>query len=1044
MKRLFLFGTILLLSLSGGKAQEKNDWENEHVFGINKLEPHSSFFGYESEELALVKDRSRSNRFKSLNGDWKFYYSKNLASSPEDFYASDYNSGDWKTIPVPSNWQMHGYGFPIYVNQPYEWADDRFPQLTDMKVPDPPNVPKDFNPTGSYLTTFVIPSDWKNDSVILHFGAVSSAMYVWINGNKVGYSQGSKTPAEFDITPYLKTGENLLAVRVFRWSDGSYLECQDFWRMSGITRDVYMYARPKSYIRDYWAKAGLVNNYRDGQLDVTVDLAGDKLKRGQASIVLTDLQGRVVASHKEEVQGNTLRYKAVVPEVLQWSAENPNLYTLSITLKSGGTIIQSLTSKVGFRTVEIKDSQLLVNGMPVYLKGVNLHEHHPVTGHVVDKETMEKDIRLMKEFNINAVRTSHYPQPEYWYELCDKYGLYLVDEANIESHGMGYGEKSLAKRESWKEAHVERVKRMFERDKNHPSVLIWSLGNEAGNGVNFYAAYNWLKEHDKTRPVQYERVDIGWGKSFDWNSDIVVPMYFTIDYLEKYQENPDKRPLILCEYAHSMGNSTGNLQDYWNVIEKFPKLQGGFIWDWVDQGLLKRNENGESYFAYGGDYGPQGVPSDANFLANGLIHADRTIHPALWEVKKVYQNLDFKLAMAEGNILRIHNKYFFTDTGDFDFFWKLFKNGEIAESGSLGQVDIAPQGTEALKLHLPTLQPGHEYFLQVAAQLKSDQGLLQKGHIAAAEEFQLTPYAYPTFNMTPGKKLASEVQDGILRVSGENFTIDFNTLTGELEKYIYDETILIDGSVQPNFWRAPTDNDFGNGNQKSSEPWKATVDNMQQTTFDYSDGDGSCIVDVSYRLGLTGNSLKIRYTVNHDGEIKVEQQMTASNVKSHYLPRFGMKFTMPGSFEYVTWYGRGPFENYQDRNSAAFIACYTSNVADLYVPYIRPQENGHRTDVRWVTFQNASGYGLRIEALENIGFNAHFQPDSEFDPGMEKKQRHTTDVRKYPNVFISVDQRQTGVGGDDSWGAWPHEQYRLDPMKAYSLEYYMKPVITKP
>ncbi|MCB0472414.1 MAG: beta-galactosidase, partial [Flavobacteriaceae bacterium] len=559
MKQLTLFLATFFVFYFEMKAQDQNDWENERVFGINKLEPHSSFFGYETETLALENDMMRSDRFLLLNGDWKFNYSENLAKSPDDFYRTDYDSTDWKTIPVPSNWQLHGYGFPIYVNQPYEWADSRFPQFTDMTEPDPPHVPKNYNPVGSYLRTFRIPSNWKGNSVILHFGAVSSAMYVWVNGKQVGYSQGSKTPAEFDIAPYLKEGNNLLAVKVFRWSDGSYLECQDFWRMSGITRDVYLYTKPNYHIQDIWAKADLINNYTDGLLEVKVELNGEKPEGSILEFLLKDEYNVLIASHKEEKLSNMVNYNAFVPEVKKWSAEKPNLYTLQINLKIPGKIIQSTAIKVGFRSVEIKDSQLLVNGLPIYLKGVDLHEHHPVTGHVLDRETMEKDLRLMKEHNINAVRTSHYPQPEYWYELCDKYGLYLVDEANIESHGMGYGERSLAKKESWKEAHIERVRRMFERDKNHPSVVIWSLGNEAGNGVNFYAAYNWLKEHDKTRPVQYERVDIGWGKSFDWNTDIIVPMYFTIDYLEKFQNRPEDKPLILCEYAHSMGNSTGNL-----------------------------------------------------------------------------------------------------------------------------------------------------------------------------------------------------------------------------------------------------------------------------------------------------------------------------------------------------------------------------------------------------------------------------------------------------------------------------------------------------
>ncbi|MCB0485486.1 MAG: DUF4981 domain-containing protein [Flavobacteriaceae bacterium] len=1040
MKQVHLFLILILLSAFGVHSQEVNDWENENIYGINKMEPHSSFFGYESKELAHANERSNSNRFLSLNGDWKFQYSKNIVSSPNEFYKTDYNSSDWETIPVPSNWQLHGYDFPIYVNQTYEWADSRFPQLTDMKEPNPPYVPKDFNPVGSYITAFKIPTNWKKSSVILHFGAVSSAMYVWVNGNKVGYSQGSKTPAEFDITPYLNVGDNLLAVKVFRWSDGSYLECQDFWRMSGITRDVYLYVRPKSFIRDFRINAGLANKYNDGLLEMKVDLEGEKPEKGTIEFVLKDQNNNIVTSLTEEIQGSTIEFNTVIPEVLKWSAEKPHLYTQYITLKSNDTVIQATMNKVGFRSVETKNGQLLVNGMPVYLKGVNLHEHHPETGHVVDKKTMEKDIRLMKENNINAVRTSHYPQPEYWYDLCDKYGLYVVDEANIESHGMGYGDRSLAKKESWKGAHVERIKRMFERDKNHPSVIIWSLGNEAGNGVNFYAAYNWLKAQDNTRPVQYERVDIGWGKSFDWNTDIIVPMYFKIDYLEKYQNRQENKPLILCEYAHSMGNSTGNLQDYWDVIKKYPKLQGGFIWDWVDQGLLKRNEKGEQYFAYGGDFGPEGVPSDANFLANGLINADRTIHPALWEVKKVYQNLDFELVTENAYLLKITNNHFFTTTDEFNIYWKLLKNGKKEVSGVIKSIAIPPQQAEEILLDLPQLGQGSEYFLQVEAKLNKDEGLLKKGHSIAAEEFQLSPLVKPVFNIKPGGKLKLKKKNELLNVKGKNFTIVFNTATGELQKYIYDGKVLINGNLQPNFWRAPIDNDFGNRNHEKSRAWKMTTDSIRLSSFNYTNKKGICIVDVSCSLPLTKNNVNISYSINNKGELKIKEEMTASGIQSQYIPRFGMKFTMPESFDRVNWYGRGPFENYQDRNTAAFVAHYEADVADLYVPYIRPQENGYKTDVRWITFTNTSGFGLCIEAPETFGFNAHHQPDAEFDPGKEKKQRHTIDIKNYPNVYINIDYKQTGVGGDDSWGAWPHEQYRLDPNKAYTFEYFIKPI----
>ncbi len=612
MKKLFFLTAIFSLLQINSRAQEV--WENPDIIGINKMDPHANAIPYTSLKDALVGKINNSEYVRSLNGNWKFLWSENPVSVPKDFYNPEFNDSDWNEIPVPSNWELQGYGIPIYINQPYEFADPRSP-FTEMLRPDPPHVPHDYNPVGTYRTSFNVPAHWQGRRVILHFGAVKSAMFVWVNGEKAGYSQGSKLPAEFDITDFVKEGKNLLAVEVLRWSDGSYLECQDFWRISGIERDVYLWSVPNIHIYDYFAHADLDERYDNGLLNTTVQIRNSTKpdnKKYTLTLKLFGLKNKQVLKEKK-VFVNTekdleLDFSSEIDDVRKWTAETPELYTLVLELKKGESIIEMVSHKIGFRKVEIKDGQLLVNGMPVLIKGVNRHEHDEYTGHVISHKLMEKDIALMKQYNINAVRTCHYPDDPYWYELCDKYGIYLIDEANIESHGMGYRpDRTLGNNPAWKKAHLDRVKRMVERDKNHPSVIIWSMGNEAGDGVNFDTVSAWLHHRDPSRPVHYERA------LKRPTVDIYSPMYPSIGYIERYAQSDPYRPLIMCEYAHSMGNSTGNLQDYWDVIEKYPALQGGFIWDWVDQGLAKKDKNGVKYWAYGGDYGPDTIPSDGNF-----------------------------------------------------------------------------------------------------------------------------------------------------------------------------------------------------------------------------------------------------------------------------------------------------------------------------------------------------------------------------------------------------------------------------------------------
>lgn len=1029
------------------------DYQNQSIIGRHKLPPRASFitFAQPTSQMAW----RQSLKYKSLNGKWRFHWSENPGKRPQDFYSKSFDDQTWGFIPVPSNWQLQGYGYPIYVNWPYEFADPRSP-FTEMKEPVPPKVPNDYNPVGSYRTTFTLPLGWQKDQVILHFGAVSSAMYVWINGHKVGYSQGSKTPAEFDITQYLQEGDNLLAVEVYRWSDGSYLECQDFWRMSGITRDVYIYSRPYTHIDDIYVLAGLQNNYQDGVLNLKVALSKKDKAAISVMVKLLDEEKILYQEKKEGVSSianDTLHFTSIINNIKPWSAEMPALYNLYITLWDGdGKILETTSLKVGFRVSEVRNNQYLLNGKPILLKGVNLHEHNGLTGHVVDEATMRKDIQLMKQFNINAVRTSHYPQPELWYQLCDEYGMYVVDEANIESHGMGYGEKSLAKDSTWQLAHLERTKRLYARDKNHPSVIIWSMGNEAGNGINFYTDYKWLKRHDPSRPVQYERVQKGWGPtaSFDWDSDILVPMYPSIESLKIYGQK-FKKPVIMCEYAHSMGNSTGNLQEYWDVIEAEPTLQGGFIWDWVDQGLRK-TENNKSYWAYGGDFGPQNVPSDNNFMANGLVFADRSIHPALWEVKKVYANIAFTIDKNSQGVIKVTNKNFFKDLGNVKYNWQVAANGNIVKSGLIKPKKIPPGMTAKLNIALPKMDTLQEYLLTIRALVNDKEPLLPANHEIVADQFLLQGKYRIDESGHQGGKLTVTADSKSLKIKGAGFSYGFSIDNGRLNSVVKDgQELLLDG-LKANFWRAPTDNDFGNKMPSRLEMWKKASNQQVLETFRMVTKSGKEIdidANTSYKrmpqvqliatfdLPAVNGELVMSYTIHANNLVTINMKLTGLQDSLPEIPRVGTSFKIKQSFNTVNYYGAGPFENYCDRNTAALVGLYTTRVEDMYVPYIRPQENGHRTETRWVSFTNPKGKGILIQATGKFEFNAHHEDITAFDPGAHKQQRHTTDVVRKEFVNVSIDYLHMGVGGDDSWGAKPHPQY-LIPAREYNFTYFIR------
>lgn len=1025
------------------EEQENPPWENPKVNEINRQMPRARFIPFANVEQARSEDKWKSPMIQSLNGMWKFHLAQNPAERPYWFFKDDFDTRNWDEIKVPSNWEREGYDYPIYVNIKYPHKKT------------PPKIQEHYNPVGSYKRTFEIPSNWKGKEVILHFGAASSMLNVWVNEEFVGYSEDSKTPAEFNITKYLKPGENSLAVEIFRWCDGSYLEDQDFWRMSGMTRDVYLLARGQQQIQDFRVISGLDETYTDGifSLDVDVMNLGEKTGSTEIEVVLND-NGNEVASFSEKVNSGkqNIPFQAQIPQVKKWSAEYPNLYELIITLKNADGIVEVIRHEVGFRTVEIKDAKLLINGQYVYLKGANLHEHHDVTGHVVNKETMLKDILTMKAHNLNAVRTSHYPQPELWYELCNKYGLYVIGEANIESHGMGYGEESLAKDPDWKEAHLYRTRNMFERDKNQPSIIIWSLGNEAGNGVNFYATYDYLKSADQTRPVQYERAIL------EYNTDIFCPMYMRIEGMEKYAQSNPERPLIQCEYAHAMGNSVGNLQDYWDVIEKYDVLQGGFIWDWVDQGLLTTNEDGEEFWAYGGDFGPDTVPSDGNFCLNGLVNPDRGVKPHLLEVKKVYQYIGFEPADLKNGVINIKNKYAFRNLSDFSFTWEITGDGNVVKSGTLDEIEALPGEVVPANIDVSlNAEPGVEYFLNLKAMLKNRDGLLEAGTELAAEQFKL-PVFVPAgkVNRANFPAIAVDENDNSITVTGENFSVAFDKNAGAMSSYKKGETEFLESGPVPNFWRAPIDNDFGNNLHKRSRVWREAEKNRQVAAVSVNQKAGN-VAEVEFKFNLVNEAgEKIAdynsvYTVYGSGDVVVNNHFKMTKDDLPEIVRMGMNLIMPRRFDQMAWLGRGPHESYWDRKTSAFVGLYEGSVADQYWAYLRPQENGNKTDVRWLAITDSNGNGLFFGGMPLLEVSAHHNLQEDFEsversfnnqPGETPAlNRHTTDVKPRDLTSVNVDYKQMGVGGDNSWGAWTHDQYRLTE-KEYRYSFRMRAIST--
>ncbi|MFC1726000.1 glycoside hydrolase family 2 TIM barrel-domain containing protein [candidate division KSB1 bacterium] len=1015
-----------------------NDWENPAVFAVNKEKPHCTYIPYADIESAIENNKEESPYYKSLNGTWKFNWVKKPADRPVDFYRDDFDVSGWDDILVPSNWEFQGYGIPLYTDEAYPFPAN------------PPHVPHDWNPVGSYKRTFIVPDGWKDRQVFLHFGGVKSAFYLWINDLKVGYSQDSKTPAEFNVTKYLRKGKNTLSLEVYRWSDGAYLEGQDYWKVSGIERDVFLYSIPQVNIKDYFVSADLDKNYDDGQLNVTVDLKNylhENIEGYSVSIDLLDKEKKSVLVHPSEKNikidsksESQLKFEYFVRTPDKWTAETPNLYTLVLVLKdNSGKTVEAVSCKVGFRKIEIRNKQLLINGVPVYIKGVNRHEHEPETGRVVSEKYMIMDIQLMKQFNINAVRTSHYPNVPRWYELCDEYGLYVIDEANIESHGMGYDpDKTLGNDPVWREAHIARAAAMLERDKNHPSIIIWSMGNEAGDGVNFEAVYKWIKERDPSRPVQYEQADQ------KPHTDIICPMYRTIDHLKEYIKNGIDRPLILCEYAHAMGNSVGNFLDYWDYIYSVRELQGGFIWDWVDQGFGQKTADGEEYWAYGGDFGPPDIPNDKNFLINGLVFPDREIHPHIWEVKKVYQYFTFKPVDLKTSEIEITNRYDFTNSDKYNLNWIVTGDEKTVASGSIHPLSIPPHGKKTVKISLPVIdiEPGVEYFLKLSFILKESTGILSKGWEAAWEQFKLPVFEpYPKVDITVMQNLSLRETSDRAEINGRNFSILFDKKEGVLSSLKYEGTEIIRTGPVPNFWRAPTDNDFGGNMQKRLTVWKDAGKKRKIEGIEIKQvNNKEIIISVNSELPSVSSKYFTDYRILGSGDIIVSGRFKPGYEELPELPRFGMQMILPVEFDNMTWYGRGPFESYWDRKTGAPVGIYSGTVAEQYHPYIRPQENGNKTDVRWVTLKNKNGTGILAAGLPLISISAgHFSID-DFENGPEKEQRHTYHLKKRDLVTFNIDYKQMGVGGDTSWGdrAKPHPEYTLYP-KEYSYSFRLRP-----
>ena len=1039
MRNTILTITALLMALVARAEGDTPYWEQPEVYAINKLPARASLTPYKNTEAA--SERKPSELVLSLNGEWNFRWAAQPDEAPEGFWAEGYDDSTWDTMPVPGNWEIEGYGYPIYTNVNYPHPND------------PPHVPLYDNPTGCYRKSFTLPEGWDSRRTILHFESGLAAMYIWVNGSEVGYSEGTKTAVEFDITPYLRKGDNTIAIKGLRWSDGSYLEDQDFWRLSGFDRGIKLYSVDHIRIGDVHVVADLDETYANGLYNALVTLQNTNDKPFKGVIEVSLLKTRYDYATREQrcdkaiamfSKGITVEacsnldidFSRKLANIGTWSHERPTLYTTLVTLKDlKGNIIECTACNTGFRKVEIKDGILLLNGKPLLINGVNIHEHNPATGHVVNTELMIKDIDLMKQHNINAVRTSHYPQPTEWYDLCDIHGILLVDEANIECHGCGtgwhdsYPEFHPSHREEWKGTHHDRVRSMVERDKNHPSVIIWSMGNESSDGEVYGEMYDWIHKRDKTRPVQLEQ---GYGGE---HTDIICPMYSPFSELERYASRTLTKPFILCEYAHAMGNSTGNLREFYDIINSSPHLQGGFIWDWVDQGIDAKGRDGRHYWAYGGDFGAYMYTHDENFCCNGLVLPDRTPHPGLMEVKKVYQDIEFEYSDGK---LRIKNNFNFNDLSQYSFSYTLHREGEIVEQEALQNIQCAAGESVEIELTLPAMDNGKEYTLELAASAMM-QDLVNPGtvqtRVIATEQFVLQPYNF-TYAQPVGS-IEIDEGDGWLAAYAGGCGVLFNTKTGGLARYVSAERDLMWQLPEPWFWRAPTDNDWGAGFQRTANVWRTNRRKALGATVEKH--DDRVVVTGKYYLVDAPSEYTLTYTFMADGALKVEAEWKRQGEYVPELPRFGMRMIFPQNYTHLTFYGRGPWENYSDRNESSFIGLYEQSTSEQLFPYVRPQESGNKSDVRYVELRNDLGIGVRIEGLQPLNISAMPYRSEDLDPGLTKKQMHYSDIEPRREVVLHVDLAQRGLGGDDSWGAQPHDKYRLTA-DSYSYGYIIRPI----
>ena len=1034
-----MFSCACLAVLSAEAQKDKPWWLDPEVNEVNTMAPRAAFFAYETENLAKADQKARSERYLSLEGKWKFNFSKDHDKAPRDFYSLKYDDSQWTDFPVPGILELNGYGDAIYSNNGYPWR-------TQFR-PEPPFVEERNNYTGSYRKMVTVPADWKGERIYLHVGSATSNLMVWVNGKFVGYSEDSKVSAEFDLTKYLTPGkENLIAMQVMRWCDGSYLEDQDFWRFTGIAREVYLYARPQAHIADLFITPDLVNNYQDGTLEVKLNAVGAKGETVMFS--LKDKEGKEVAAQTAKVGGNgEVKVNFDIKNPLKWTAETPNLYTLYTTLMDGKQVAEVVPQRVGFRKVEIKNAQVLVNGQPVLFKGANRHELDPVTGYVVSMDRMLEDIRVMKELNINAVRTCHYPNDPRWYELCDIYGIYMVAEANIESHGMGYGDKTLAKEPTYEKAHLERNESNIKIYKNHPSIIFWSVGNEAGYGPNFEKAYDLVKAYDPSRPCQYEQAGQN-GKT-----DIFCPMYYDYGGCDKYSQGDNPRPLIQCEYAHAMGNSMGGFKEYWDMVRKYPKYQGGFIWDFVDQGLRVKNKQGKTIYAYGGDFGRYPT-SDHNFNCNGIINPDRKPNPHANEVRYYYQNIWATAKDLKAGEVEVYNENFFKSLDDVELQWTLESEGKVLANGR-NALDIPAQQKRVVKLDgysLPADVKG-EVVLNLDFVLKKAEPMLDAGYAVAREQFVVNPYTFPTMEsvlaVTSGKydtrKVEKEEKVAWVTLSAGNTSVTFNHWNGWIDYLDVDgKPMLEEGyAITPDFWRAPTDNDYGAGTQRKLHAWKNPEMKMKSFKVVENEGKAEKGVEVVYDMPSVEATLTMTYTLTPAGELVVNEAMTVNKDAKHKpeLMRYGMQLVMPKAYNMLTYYGKGPGENYIDRNNGDRLGVYDAKVADQYWGYVRPQESGNKTEVRYWQVKDENGKGLEFYSFAPMECSTLNYLASDLDDGWDKNahQSHSGDLTPRDFSVVTLAARQRGLACVNSWGAIPLEQYRM-PYQDYSFTYVIRPL----